>query len=511
MDKSNGVVVIKYKNKQDYFNNLDKIVLDKTRFQEIDYNINCKSTKSCKLAPWIVQENKVIYYCRNYIKSLVHNNTYRKIYPRGAQPGKLYGMVKTHKNNYPMRPVLSAINTPEYNLAKWLETQIKTCLNDKFSISSTTEFVSRISKLDIKHPNTFASLDIKSLYTQIPLNEVIEDILTTIYDKSTNSIFKGSKITKNILRKMLNLCSQSVFLYNNKVYKQIDGVAMGSPLAPLLANWFVASKEQKLLSTLTSEKKPIFYARYVDDIFVLMENNNHLNTFHNEMNAMLSNLKFTLEKSANGKLPFLDTEVKLISNTLHTKVYRKPTDTNLLMQYTSVCPKAWKLGLLDCYLNRAYNLSTNFNDFKEELSKITNILLKNQYPERLIRTKIHKFLENNKINNLNFNQEQKTNTGKQSEKNSEIEQCSYFTVIYLGNCSLRCQKRIKTVFEKHGVRIIPAYTTKKVSEYFNVKSKCSEIFDANVIYKYTCSADQSISYIGETSRQMFRRVADHKG
>ena len=41
---------------------------------------------------------------------------------------------------------------------------------------------------------------------------------------------------------------------------------------------------------------------------------------------MHSNLKFTIEKSANGKLPFLDTEVKLISNKLHTKVYRKPTD-----------------------------------------------------------------------------------------------------------------------------------------------------------------------------------------
>merc|ERR1712015_328487 len=88
----------------------------------------------------------------------------------------------------------------------------------------------------------------------------------------------------------------------------------------------------------------------------LMKDNNHLNTFHSEMNAMHSNLEFTLEKSANGKLPFLDTEVKLVSNTLHTKVYRKPTDTSLLMQYTSVCPKAWKLGLLDCYLNRAYNL-----------------------------------------------------------------------------------------------------------------------------------------------------------
>ena len=60
---------------------------------------------------------KVIYYCMNYIKSLV-NNTYHKIQSQGAQPGKLFGMVKTHKNNYPIRPVLSAINTPEYNLTK---------------------------------------------------------------------------------------------------------------------------------------------------------------------------------------------------------------------------------------------------------------------------------------------------------------------------------------------------------------------------------------------------------
>ena len=60
----------------------------------------------------------------------------------------------------------------------------------------------------------------------------------------------------------------------------------------------------------------------------------------------------------------------------------------------------------------ALNLYTSFDDFKEELSKITKILLKNQYPEQLIRIKIHKFLETNKINNLTFKQEQKTNTGK---------------------------------------------------------------------------------------------------
>ena len=95
------------------------------------------------------------------------------------------------------------------------------------------------------------------------------------------------------------------------------------------------------------------------------------------------------------------------------------------------------------------------------------------------------------------------------KKNSEIDQCSYYTFIYLGNCSLRFQKRIRTVFEKNKVTITPSHTTKNVAEYFNDKNKFLKVFDTNVIYKYTCSADQSISYIGETSRQMFRRVADH--
>ena len=44
----------------------------------------------------------------------------------------------------------------------------------------------------------------------------------------------------------IQLCSQIKFLYNEKVYKQVDGVAMGCPLTPLLANWFITSKDLQL-------------------------------------------------------------------------------------------------------------------------------------------------------------------------------------------------------------------------------------------------------------------------
>ena len=64
------------------------------------------------------------------------------------------------------------------------------------------------------------------------------------------------------------------------------------------------------------------------------------------MKTLHPNLEFTLERPVDGKLLFLDTEVKQISNQLHKNVYKKATDTGLIMQYTSICPKSWKLGLI---------------------------------------------------------------------------------------------------------------------------------------------------------------------
>ena len=278
-------------------------------------------------------------------------------------------------------------------------------------------------------------------------------------------------------------------------------------LHPNLEN-FVASKENFKLQT-NSKTKPLFYTRYVDDIFVVTQNETELTNFYHEMNTLHPNLEFSLERPIDRKLPFLDTEVKQISNQLHTNVYRKATDTGLIMQYTSICPKSWKLGLINFYLNRALNICSNFTAFKDELTKIKNLLINNQYPKNLIESKINKFLDAHKIDNSTFKQNKSINT--KNEKKTETENYSYFTTVYVGSCSIRFQKRIASIVQKHNINIKPAYTSKKVSDYFSDNSKCSEVFDANVIYKYTCSADQSISYIGETSRQIFRRVTDHCG
>ena len=72
---------------------------------------------------------------------------------------------------------------------------------------------------------------------------------------------------------------QSFLMINNKFYKQNDGVAMGPPLGPALANIFMCSFENKWLKDYPHSVKPVFYRRYVDDIFVLLSSLDQVEKF----------------------------------------------------------------------------------------------------------------------------------------------------------------------------------------------------------------------------------------
>jgi len=71
----------------------------------------------------------------------------------------------------------------------------------------------------------------------------------------------------------------------------------------------------------------------------------------------------------------------------------------------------------------------------------------------LINTKINKFLEDYKVDNIKFKQNQTTKS--KSKSNQENENSFYFTTIYVGNPSLKFQKHIKPVFQKYNIEIKP--------------------------------------------------------
>ena len=118
---------------------------------------------------------------------------------------------------------------------------------------------------------------------------------------------------------------ESYFIFNGLLYKQIDGVAIGSPLGPSLANAFLSYHEKNWLNNCSQEFKPVFYRRYVDDIFILFKSNDHLTYFQNFLNFSHINMSSSIERKKENKLSFLDVEIIREQGKFITIIYRKPT------------------------------------------------------------------------------------------------------------------------------------------------------------------------------------------
>jgi len=134
---------------------------------------------------------------------------------------------------------------------------------------------------------------------------------------------------KNIFIELMNTATSYVeFNFNNTMYKQTDGIAMGSLLGPVLVNIFVWYHESLLFDSTT---KPCMHQRYVDNTFAISKTENDREIFYNKLNILHPSLKFTLEKETDGTLPFLDVKIEKDTNKFLTSVYRKPT---FIGQYT---------------------------------------------------------------------------------------------------------------------------------------------------------------------------------
>ena len=155
-------------------------------------------------------------------------------------------------------PILSAIGTPTYDLAKFLVHNLKSFTENENTVHYSFSFASEVSKFNSK--NLMASLDVESLFTNISSEETIDNIINGLFlttDKVHN--FERGK-----LKQLLTFAAyESFFVFDGEYYTQIDGVAMGSPLGPTLANAFLCHFKKKWLSECPVEFLPSVHKRYV--------------------------------------------------------------------------------------------------------------------------------------------------------------------------------------------------------------------------------------------------------
>jgi hypothetical protein len=183
--------------------------------------------------------------------------------------------------------------------------------------------------------------------------------------------------------------SETHFIFNNKIYVQHNGVVMGAPLAPVIADIFMSHLEEILMDRLVQSGVHEWF-RYVDDTFILLEPTTKIEDVLNILNNFHPSIKFTHEVPKDGSLSFFDVRVmpSIQDNKFQTTIYRKDSFTGLFLKWDSFVPIEYKKASIVSMVRRALSVCSTYTLLATEFDKIREIGRQNGYPLSFINTRI---------------------------------------------------------------------------------------------------------------------------
>ena len=483
-DKGKGTVIL---DKQDYVQKIDTILSDGTKFENL----------GAPLANMIFKtEDKINRYLREMKEeNVISESTYDDLFCSGSSFGVLYGSPKIHKANVPMRPILSSYKTPNYKLAKFLVPLLEPFTKNRYTLVNSREFKEKIVCQD--SDLFMVSLDIESLFTNIPVEETINIILNKIFIEPD---FLYHSFNRPQVKKLLELAVlDTVFIFNGNAFKQVEGMAMGSPLGPTFANIFMCSLEESMLDEYPLRFHPLSYNRYVDDTFGLFKNEYDAECFLNYANSRHPNIKFTLEKEESNRLSFLDVQVIRETDRFNCSIFRKSTFTGLGSNFYSFCFYNFKVNSILTLLHRAFTITSDWQLFHKEIEFLHTFFKQNCYPSKVFYNKVKTFLNK---------------TMSPGIKPCTVPKLDLFaSVPFLVNNKEFYSKLYEIVgsnFPAVKLRLIPINPL-KIGSFFQYKDRLNYLMTSNVVYKYSCPKCDFGTYIGSTKRVLKVRVDSHKG
>lgn len=471
-DKGN-VTVAMYKD--DYQQRMNEILGDMMTYQRLikDPTSNL-SKKNNELVEELFKNNIISTAEKKCLKTDV------AIAPR------LYGLPKIHKENFPLRPICSSVNSPSIQLCKYVVNILKNLTkNSKYNVRDSMQFRDKIKNLTIKDEEQMVSFDVVSLFPSIPVDLGLE-----IIEKRWNEIEEYTNMSKSLFLSILKFCIKDnrYFQYEGRIYKQKKGLPMGSPASPIVADIVM----EKLLDTCMEKlkTKPVILTKYVDDLFMIVGENaiqETLTTFNN----FNKNIKFTIEKEHNGSIPYLDTLVMRKDNKIEMNWYQKPTASSRILNFHSKHPKQMIINTGRNLINRILNISDHkFHETNK--NKIRKILSKNCFPKLLIEKLINEY-----------------NIPKSKDKSQEKY---YKSMIYIPGLSERFQN--SDLYDKDKLQIATRTNNTLKSLFTNTKSRIPLSERHNVIYSIECDGTKDEKcgkiYVGTTKNKLKTRISGHK-
>lgn len=336
------------------------------------------------------------------------------------------------------------------------------------------------------------------MYTNLQIKDIKKAI-----DNRFDGIKKYTNIPKKDFQEAISLCLDwSYCSFNERMYKQIKGLPMGSPISPVVANLFMEDFDKKIIETIPYNI-PIFL-RNMDD-YIIAVPIDKVDDIYERFNNFSQHLSFTLEISNIENfhnISFLDTQLYIEDNHVITNWYHKPTWSGRYVHFLSEHDIKHKKSIIIGLVDRALKLSdSKFHN--KNLKLIEKTMLENGYPLKFIKNTMNKrILKIKNENNIDTNN--KEILENKLEKQMEFRKNNVVLPIFNG-----LTNKISHDLRPSGLKTIKKNTnTFKKLIFGSNKDKTPICDQVNVVYKIDC-ANYEKNYIGHTKSALNMRVSEH--
>jgi hypothetical protein len=326
-------------------------------------------------------------------------------------------------------------------------------------------------------------MDVDSLFTNVPLQETINIICRYITEKGIDI---GLPLTE--LERLLYLCTSNVqFNFQGQLYQQIDGIIMGTPLGPILADIFMSSLEDKIRPILNDLD---FFGRYVDDILVITRDEAQTKEVFDAFNLLHPNITVKIEHEHDGTIPFLDLEISRRNDgSIKRSIYRKKTWTGQYMHFCSFVPLQYKRNLVKALFNRARRICTD-DTIEEELNFLKSTLISNGYPAAFV---------------AKHSRNKPSITAAQTVPKQQVS----LQLPFKGDDVTRMLiRRLRSTVARtyYAAEPIVFYKTRRIPTP-PIKEQLPLLAKSHILYLFQCRC--SATYVGLTERQLKFRISEH--
>lgn len=466
-DKGNTVIIME---KEEYINRVESFI-QSGPYKKVTYDLTSKFQAQTK------RMMKNISFLTEWQK--------KQKMESNPQAPQLKCQLKIHKEGMPLRPIVSFIKSPMYKMSQEISKRIKINYEKEqvYNVENSKEVIEKLRRIKISENTKLMSLDVKDMYTNIPTNDTIKII------KENN--LKNIEYKEEIVDVVRICLQQNYFRFNNKYYIQNEGLPMGSPLSPIIAEIYMNNLENKIVTEMDKEKKISNWIRYVDDILIIWEGSTEeFKNFTEQINKINKGIKFQ-EEIGGAEINFLDLNIKIKNLELEFNIYRKGTYTDLIIPADSYHPNNHKMAALNSFCYRAVKYLEKEECKNTEIKKIKQIARNNKYNPRIINNMIRKI-------------ENKPRMEEQKELGKEKDEIFKGGITYIGHPT----KKIQKCFEKYKIRIGIKNNKSIFDMIKNAQTEEIPILSKSGVYKLKCEECDKI-YLGETGRMLKIRLNEH--